>query len=540
MSRGLRAGLRMAACVALLAVPALGFAGRYQPEKSWLDTVRAPAPFLPYRLGVVEFNQGGTGEWMEYLGDLRATLRGANYFQQADAPRLRVEIARGYDHGATNADGCKETAGTLALTYRFLDGEREVNRLSIATPAPVSGSSNDWDAAMAGSLKFLLLELRKGQADPQFAARAAGLEDGIRKQLGEGSNAGCTMGVLLARGFVATVEGAVTVVKGAGEVAGVALEVAASPEFQGAVNSALAEQRQQQAQQQARLDAINARAQAQQRENERQQREAQQRAAAQQAQQQQAGREALARQLADGIAYRNQQMARTTDPATLQRLRRDNESALKTAQQIGMHSQVNGMATQSTQAEFDRARAQRSAEQAEEKQRIAEQARKQREREAQERAEQRRVAAEQAEAERKRKQEEARLAREREAEQRRLAAQKLEEDRKQAMRDYYAAHKRGIRLGAKQCDGKDQPYRLIGDGPPVRLPDIVKHYSSCIKVHYEARCPGTTRGAGLRGSQNYFVGGGVGCLSAEGKMARRLACPDEQVVVETTDVTGCS
>jgi hypothetical protein len=543
MIRGACTLQRLGGClflVVLLALPALAFAGRYQPEPQWLEAVRAPQPFLPYRLGVVEFKKGLSDEWREYLGDFRATLRGANYFQPAEAPRLRVEIEQGYQHGSSNEDGCKETPGTLALTYRFVDGEREVSRLSVTTQAPVSGDSNDWDAAMAGNLKFLLLELRKGQGDAQFAQAAGGIEARIREALGKGSNTGCTVGAVLARGFMATVEGTVAVVEGLGEVAGVALEVAASPQFQGALNTALAEQQQQRAQQQAFIDKLNAQAQAEQRAQAEKQREAQQRAAAERAQQQQAGREALAQQLADGIAYRNSQMSKTSDAATLQRLRRDNEAALQAAQQIGMRSRVDGMATQSTQAGFDQARTERAAEQQAEKQRIAEQARQQREREAEQRAEQQRIAAEQAEAERKRKAEEVRLAREREAEERRLAAERLDEERKQARREFHAAHLRGLRLAAQQCDGKDKPYRLVGNGPAVRLPEVIKHYSSCIKVHYEARCPGTPRGAGLRGAQGNFVGGGTGCLSAEGLMPQRLSCAAEDVIVETVEVTGCS
>lgn len=539
MMRGAPALGRIGACLVLLAAPALALAGRYQPEPKWLDSVRAAQPLLPYRLGVVEFKQGNSDQWLEYLGDFRAALRGSNYFQPAGAPRLRVEIERGYQHGASNEDGCKESPGTLALTYRFLDGDREVNRLSVTTQAPVSGDSNDWDAAMAGNLKFLLLALRKGQGDAQFAQVAAGIEARIHEELGQGSNTGCTVGAVLARGFVATVEGTVAVVGGLGEVAGAALEVAASPEFQSAVNSALAAQQQQRAQQQALADKLNAQAQAAQRAEADKQREAQQRAADERARQQQAGREALARQLADGIAFRNSQMARTTDPATLQRLRRDNEAALQAAQQIGLRSAVDGMATQATQAGFDQARAQQAADQQAEKQRIAEQARQQRERDAEQRAEQQRVAAEQAEVERRRKAEEQRLAREREAEERRLAAQRLDEERKQAWREFHEAHRRGLRLGAQQCDGKDKPYRLVGDGPAVRMPETIKHYSSCIKVHYEARCPGTPRGAGLRGAQGNFVGGGVGCLSAEGLMPQRLSCPAENVIVETLEVTGC-
>lgn len=311
---------RIATCLVLLAAPLLASAGRYQPEETWLEAVRVPEPFLPYRLGVVDFEEGTGGDWLEYLGDLRATLRGANYFQRTDAPRLRLRITRGYQDGGADEKGCKSSPGTLALTYRFLDGEREVNRFSITTQAPVSGSDNDLDAAMAGNLKYLLLELRKGQGDGAFSAQAVALENAIRSELGTGSSLGCKVGVVLARGFVATVEGTVAVVKGVGQVAGVALEVAASPEFQSAMHEAMAEQQRQQAQQQAFMDNINAQVEA-----DRQQREAQQRAQAeqlaaqqaaqqqqrdaQQAAQQQAGREAMAAEKAKAEAERSRQEA---------------------------------------------------------------------------------------------------------------------------------------------------------------------------------------------------------------------------------------
>lgn len=56
---------RIGACLILLATPALVFAGRYQPDPKWLEAVRAPQPFLPYRLGVVEFKQGVSDAWLE-------------------------------------------------------------------------------------------------------------------------------------------------------------------------------------------------------------------------------------------------------------------------------------------------------------------------------------------------------------------------------------------------------------------------------------------------------------------------------------------
>lgn len=533
MSGRLKVSLCHGLCLILLGTSFIVNAGRYQPESAWIQGVKAPEPFLPYRLGVVEFNEGTSDEWLEFMGDLRAALRASNYFQSASAPRLRLEITPGVQHGSANTDGCKTTPGTLSLTYRFLDGGREITNIAITTQAPMSGSSNDFNAAMAGNLKHLLLELRKTQGEADFLATADAMAARVQQGLGEGSSFGCNVGMVLANGFVATVEGTIAVIAGVGEVAGAVVEVAASPEFQNTLNTEIANYQAQQVQQDTYYRNLQAQANAQ--ASAQTEAEVQRRAIEQQQQvaQQQAGREALARQLADGIAYRNQQMANTTDAATLQKLRRDNEAALQAAQQIGMYSQVDSMATQTTQAGFDQIRVQNVANQQVEQQRLATE-RVQREREAQQhRAEQQQLATEQARVQRE---QEARQ----DAEQQRLAIERAEQEKKQAWANYLAAYQRSIRLGAKQCDGKDKPYRLIGNRPSNPLPSVISHYSSCISVHYEARCPGTPKGAGLRGTQYNFTGMGLGCLSAESLMPQQLACKDEDVIVETREVTGCS
>jgi hypothetical protein len=525
--------IRHGLCLLLLSTATGVYAGRYQPDATWLQSVKAPEPFLPYRLGVVEFKDGDSDEWLEYLGDMRAALRGSNYFQPSQAPRLKLEITRGLQHGSANTDGCKTGPGELSLTYRFLDGGREITNIAITTQAPMSGSSNDFDAAMAGNLKHLLLELRKLQGDADFLVTANTLAAKIQQQLGQGSSIGCNVGMVLANGFVATVEGTISVIAGVGEVAGAVVEVAASPEFQNTLNAEMANYQAQQAQQDAYYRNLQAQADAQaaaQAELERQQQLAAQQ---EQAAQQQAGRDALARQLADGIAYRNQQIANTSDAATLQKLRRDNEAALQAAQQIGMYSQVDRMATQATQTGFEQQRAQQALEQQAEQQRLAAE-RTQREQLAQQqRAEQQKLAAEQERAQREQ-------AAKQRAEQQRLAIERAEQEKKQAWADYLANYQRTIRLGAKQCDGKDQPYRLVGNRPANPLPKIISHYSSCISVHYEARCPGTPRGSGIKATQYNFTGMGLGCLSAESLMPQRLACKDDEVIVETREVTGCS
>src|SRR5690606_29973869 len=117
---------------------------------------------------------------------------------------------------------------------------------------------------------------------------------------------------------------------------------------------------------------------------------------------------------------------------------------------------------------------------------------------------------------------------------------RAEQERVQAYENWLAQKKSGIRLGAKSCDGREAPYRLVGTSPSVPLPRVINYYSACITVHYEARCPGTPRGRGLRGSQYNYVGMGLGCLSAEDKMPERLACEANDVIVDTLDVTSCS
>lgn len=499
----------------LLSVPLFVSAGRYQPEPEWLQSVRASEPFLPYRLGVVEFKEGTSGDWLEFMGDLRAALRSSNYFQSAKAPRLKLQIERGIQSGSVDEDGCTTTPGALSLTYRFFDGQQEVSRFAITTQAPKDGGQNDFNAAMSGNLKHLLLQMRKTHGDAAFSTTAQALAEDIQQGLGEGSSIGCNVGWALANGFVATVEGTMAVFEGVGEVAGAALEVVASPEFQNTLNAEMANYQAQQAQQDAYYRNLQAQANAQAQAQAEAERQRQLAVQQQKAAEQQAGREALAKQLAEGIAYRNQQIAKTTDATTLAKLRRDNEGALQAAQQIGMYSQVDSMATQATQAGFDQARVQRTADEQAEKQRLA---------------------AQRAEQERQQRELEARQR----VEQQRLAAQRAEQEKKQAWSDYLAVYRRSIRLGAKQCDGKDKPYRLIGDRPSNPLPKVISHYSSCISVHYEARCPGTPRGAGVRATQYNFTGMGLGCLSAESLMPQRLACKDEDVIVETIDVTGCS
>lgn len=308
----------------------------------------------------------------------------------------------------------------------------------------------------------------------------------------------------------------------------------------GAYNEAVQEQAAQQASQRQMLANIQAQADAQRRQQEAaaaaQAAERRQQQAAQQATQ----REALANQLADGIAYRNAQMERTTDAATRNRLAADNAKAMQAAQQIGAYDQVNRQAIAATSANQSAARQQREAQAQQEAEAARRAAQERQQRLAQQQAEERQRQAEQAERERQRLIAEREAERQRAEEQRRFAAEQRKRDEAQAKQEYLDAHRRGIRLAAKQCESKEKPYWVGGIKPNVRLPEVIKHHAGCVAVKYEARCPGTPKGAGVKGMINYYAGTGSGCLGTEGKLARTMSCPADDVQVDVDDVISCT
>jgi len=244
-----------------------------------------------------------------------------------------------------------------------------------------------------------------------------------------------------------------------------------------------------------------------------QQRQANQRAAqaAQARQQEQAqARQAVAEQLARANAYRNQQLATTTDPAYRQQLLAQNESALQAARQLGVEQQVaQNTAAQSAadnarreqQAREQQAREQQARAEAEQQRQRADAERRERE---QENA---RLAREQAEAERLRAEE-----------QRRLAAQ-------QALRQAAQNLRSSFQGSAVTCPGGGQNVFYLRSSTPPK--------TGC-NVSFEARCPGTPSGAGIRFSQANYIGAsclGVGDIIRIGSMG----CPAEQVRIDMTD-----
>src|SRR5690606_39117848 len=227
-------------------------------------------------------------------------------------------------------------------------------------------------------------------------------------------------------------------------------------------------------------------------------------------------REAAGEQLARANAWRNEQLATTTDPARRQQLLADNEKALQAARQLGVHQQVatasNASALASAQAQQARERERQAEQQATAQRQARENAERQR-------LEQERIAA-QRQAER-----------ERAAEQQRIAAEQARERAAQQWRQQLAQARSGLRLSATTCPGGDGRYFVTGPRAQVQ---------GCVTLAYEARCPGTPRGSGVRGSQSNYVGGScLGVGDAIEIPRSPLACPAGAVQVDVVDVTAC-
>ncbi|MFP5430811.1 MAG: ankyrin repeat domain-containing protein [Gammaproteobacteria bacterium] len=221
----------------------------------------------------------------------------------------------------------------------------------------------------------------------------------------------------------------------------------------GAYSEAVQEQAAQQASQRQMLANIQAQADAKRRQQEAaaaaQAAERRQQQAAEQA----AGRQALANQLADGIAYRNAQMERTTDAATRNRLAADNAKALQAAQQIGAYDQVNRQAIAATSANQSAARQQRETQAQQEAEAARRAAQERQQRLAQQQAEERQRQAEQAERERQRQLAEREAERQRAEEQRRQAAELRRQQEEERNRP--VAYREGITLCSPATYGKN-------------------------------------------------------------------------------------
>ena len=160
-------------------------------------------------------------------------------------------------------------------------------------------------------------------------------------------------------------------------------------------------------------------------------------------------------------------------------------------------------------------------------------------REAQQRAEEKKRQAEQAEQERKQKIAAREAEKQRAEEERRISQEHRKQEEVLAKKKYLDDVRRGVRLLATQCNGKNKPYSVGGIKPRVKLPEIIKHHAGCVAVRYEARCPGTPEGAGVKGVINYYVGSGSSCVGYEGTLSRVMPCPAKEVQVDVDDVISC-
>ncbi|MCR6664018.1 MAG: cell envelope integrity protein TolA [Luteimonas sp.] len=289
------------------------------------------------------------------------------------------------------------------------------------------------------------------------------------------------------------------------------------------VSSAMADQARDRERQQQFLDETAIRAQAIAEHRQREQQAAQQQAAQQTAQRQQASNDALARQLAEGIAYRDAQAAKATDPGLRQQWQEENDKAMQEAQRLGIGAQVGQQVASNRQAaSAERAESERVA-QADDAARRQEEQRQQ--------AERQRLATAQADAERQRQQEQAEAERQKQFEARRIAEERARQEQQEAWQRSLQQARSTLQLGATMCPGGSGRYYVTGPRANVQ---------GCVTVSYEARCTGTPSGSGSRGRQHNYVGGS--CLGVGDAIAipgSPLSCPVTDVRVDVLDVTGC-
>ncbi len=469
-----------AAGLAILLLPAIAYARDFLPSQRWLESVKAATPTLPYKIGIIDCENGIACSpcgmpTTEYFADMRAALREVNLFDKAAATRLRVGVA--VDSTQSAYDEASHT-GTcnITVTYRFRDQDRVVYEHAVQSTALTDAFSDaTLKSVLTANIKMLVLKLRREGADAQYLARAATLE---RDVAGELTNTRRSLGGLMTEGFINTVEGTIAVVQGVGEFGGAALEAAASPEFQSAMQDAMAQQQAEQARQQAMLDNIA-------------------RDAARIEEQRRADEELRAAQARAAAVEAQARQASYTSPTPSSASRQVSSDADLRAQEAA--------AAKAREAEAER---RRKAE--EERLRLADAQRKEQE------AERARRAAE----------------RQRLEEERRAQQALAEQQKKQAFADYLAAEARSIRMRALKC--ADGAYYAAGTAPSVK-----PRLANCLRVRYESRCPGTPSGHGIPDAINYYVGG-VNCYSGDTReIPGRLNCPVDAVQVDVLEVTTC-
>jgi hypothetical protein len=113
------------------------------------------------------------------------------------------------------------------------------------------------------------------------------------------------------------------------------------------------------------------------------------------------------------------------------------------------------------------------------------------------------------------------------------ATSKAESDVAQARGNYLSQLRSGIRLAARHCPDGEGKYYVVGTRPAIK-PEKV----SCVNVHYEAFCPGQTKG--ILGVGKNFTGLSTDCYFGDTyAIEPKPACPINEVTIEVRDVRAC-
>lgn len=139
-------------------------------------------------------------------------------------------------------------------------------------------------------------------------------------------------------------------------------------------------------------------------------------------------------------------------------------------------------------------------------------------------AEQQRVAQQQA-AERTQRQADA----DRQAEERRLAQEQARAQAQQALQQSLLALRNGFRGEAITCPGGGKDVLYLRSSVPART------QCNSVRASFEARCPGTPQGAGVRFSQSNYVG--ASCGMGDNIRIGQMPCAAEQVQITMTEAS---
>lgn len=139
------------------------------------------------------------------------------------------------------------------------------------------------------------------------------------------------------------------------------------------------------------------------------------------------------------------------------------------------------------------------------------------------------------ERERQKKLRESQQAADAEVERKRQATEKTEADRSRAEEQRRIAAQHSLQQAEQsiQTSFRGSAITCVGGGKDVLyLKSSIPPKSGC-SVSFEARCPGTPVGAGVRFSQNNYIG--ASCGMGDSIRIGQMNCPSEQVRVDLTD-----